>query len=310
MPLMPDDPNLCQSLQLWDAAAEPRQEAASRALHALLVGTRRWRHDWEYAGLSRCELGRQSRRLPRYVYGGQPFGLVPGAVTRLGWEPQPLALDPRQRRDWEVRVLVEGGELPVGGFEALLRGRLSAARHLRVFPFLIHLTGELVGDGVGGLADEAEVHAALARELASDGFRLPSGDEWEWAARGGEPGLFRWGDGWPPATPNSSSCPFEQHRLPNGFGLSLPFDTFGVECVADPAYFVGGDGGDSLQGERPPLECWTPLASAYRFPAAAAGEALGSYLELASFRRVLPLAPLLAATDAEATPSPVAEREG
>jgi hypothetical protein len=292
---VPQDLQRCQSLHLWDELDETRQDGVAQALLAAVAGVRSWRLRWEYAGLRACSLGRQSHRLPRFSYGGQPFTLVPGAVAQLGWSGEQLAVRPDQRRNWEMRLILNGESLAEGGFETVARPRLEPRHHALIHPFLSHVEGEFVSEWGGDADVDADVLPALRRAVAAEGFRLPTVDEWEWAARGGEVGVFRWGDTWPDATPNSSSCPFDLHRLPNGFGLTLPHDGFGVECVADPALFVGGDGGVLLQSDRPPLETWLPLASAHRFPAAAAEDALRSYLDLARFRRILPLAPLLAA---------------
>jgi hypothetical protein len=50
-------------------------------------------------------------------------------------------------------------------------------------------------------------HDQIANKVASEGFRLCTSDEWEYACSGGARALFRWGDRFPPIAFEGRPCP-------------------------------------------------------------------------------------------------------
>ncbi len=132
-------------------------------------------------------------------------------------------------------------------------------------------------------------HAGLISQLAANGFRFPTSDEWEYFCGGGAPTLFRWGDHAPCNRYPSDRSPAEAawkrdwvlsggtlkrpaggfedgwalHRMPNTFGLNIAFDPYKFELVAEPGLFRGGDGGGYTCGGAGFFLGWLTLATAW-----------------------------------------------
>lgn len=132
-------------------------------------------------------------------------------------------------------------------------------------------------------------HAALSQQLANDGFRFPTSDEWEFLCGSGARTLFRWGDHVPCDRYPTDISPEEAawrrqwvisrgrlerpregfnsdwdfHRQPNAFGLQIAHDPYKYELVAEPDQTRGGDGGSMICGGTGFFMGWLTLATAY-----------------------------------------------
>lgn len=137
---------------------------------------------------------------------------------------------------------------------------------------------------------ESSSYSQLVSDLADQGFRLPSADEWEYACAGGTRTLFHWGDhvpcDWYPVDPPQRG--WNKHREPNGFGLSIARNPYELELLSQPGISRGGDGGCNVCGAVGFFMGWLPLASSWKdgFPYDA-----GEPLDLGCYfaRRVLEL---------------------
>ncbi|HZY89206.1 MAG TPA: hypothetical protein VFE78_30565, partial [Gemmataceae bacterium] len=124
----------------------------------------------------------------------------------------------------------------------------------------------------------------LCAELAEDGFRPPTSDEWEYACSGGARALWRWGDQLgPPLGPDGKS-PLSR---PNAFGLRIAFDSYESELCGPPPVWRGGDGGSSVCGGEGLLAWQIVLASAYHEPDQEGPDGFDS----PNVRRAFPLPP-------------------
>jgi hypothetical protein len=136
--------------------------------------------------------------------------------------------------------------------------------------------------------DEA-THAVLSKQLALDGFRFPTSDEWEFLCGAGARTLFRWGDHvpcdrYPPdISPEEAAwrrewvlsrgqlerpregfnSDWDFHRQPNAFGLHIASDPYMYELVAEADRTRGGDGGSMICGGTGFFLGWLTLATAY-----------------------------------------------
>jgi hypothetical protein len=119
-------------------------------------------------------------------------------------------------------------------------------------------------------------HAALCKEIARDGMRLPTEEEWESFCAAG-PTLFPWGDHAPcdhypiEKPPSADDLDRDQdfpagwaaHRHPNRWGIQPPHDPYKCERIAKPDVVRGGDGGTTICGGAGYFLGWLPLAPAW-----------------------------------------------
>jgi hypothetical protein len=107
-----------------------------------------------------------------------------------------------------------------------------------------------------------------------DPLRVPTEDEWEWAASGGSDAFFRWGDFFPlrfaPPGPEENRLgdttpDFDAVVQPNAFGLTIARDPYDYEWCATRGIFKGGDGGVSWHGGAGTLAIWASIATSFRY---------------------------------------------
>jgi hypothetical protein len=89
----------------------------------------------------------------------------------------------------------------------------------------------------------------------TDGFYVPTSDQWEHACRAGTRTFWWWG--------NKLACPVPER---NAFGLQIAWNTYRWEWCTDPDVYRGGDGGDSCCGGLGSLITNLRLGSAYFEP--------------------------------------------
>lgn len=120
-------------------------------------------------------------------------------------------------------------------------------------------------------------HAEVVAEIAEQGFRLPTSDEWEYLCAGGATTMFRWGDEHPMYKYPNATLEWAQRRSktalaiedftlnwePNCFGLFIATDSYETELVAEPGIVRGGDGGGNVCGGTGYFLGWLPIATAF-----------------------------------------------
>lgn len=219
-----------------------------------------------------------------FVYGGREFVFVPGDVAQLGWEGGDKKLDPRLRAE-----LLEGlEEYEIEDVEAFLENVTSPARKVAVGPLLVEADKHEAGgekEGIQAFRFAEEEFEDWMRKWATDGFRLPTENEWEYLHRCGGTTFFPWGDVFDYtmklqyfeesaesfAKPGESSeerarRPYDLKRR-NGFGLFFPGDPYTYELTLDGSKLrgKGGDGGSLICGGEGPLLGYLPATmTAYR----------------------------------------------
>ena len=186
------------------------------------------------------------------------FALVPGGDVTLGWDGARTTLDDERRAAWGTNAA------PDETFEGMLRAYLGPRRILTTAPFLIETTTQPVSDYMRVNGDDLEAHVRSV--ISSDGWRLPTNDEWEVAARAGNDALFAWGDEWPDGAPTHTATRWTKHQAPNPLGIIYGDDPYKSEIVDEIEWLRHGDGGTAICGARPDPEAWYSFAHPFQCP--------------------------------------------
>lgn len=212
---------------------------------------------------------------------GVTLALVPGGTFTLGWDGTLAGLDRERREAWE-----RSDELGQS-FDGMLRMYLGPRRTANLAPFLIETTSQPASSFIVDAGEDVELH--MRSVLLSDGWRLATNDEWEAAARAGNPAMFSWGDEWPDGSPYGTETHWKKHRDPNPHGIVYGIDPYQPELVHETAWLRHGDGGVAVCGGRPSPEAWYSFAHAFQYPRTLWEDLVAETYESARVRRVLSL---------------------
>jgi hypothetical protein len=236
-----------------------------------------------------------------FEYGGALFSLIPGGEVQIGYEvgnfcPTDEQIESFQNTAQEYGIdrdiysyvksvttpprkvtfspmLVEIKPTKIG-FEAISSESLNIQSLSQDFPDSPSFNcGDRYGfdraeDGaVAARANYEKTQEDLATELATEGLRLLTFDEWEYACGAGSTTLFRWGDFCPSdCYPGDNRADWKLHLQPNLFGLHIAQNPYDCEIISDKHTVRGGDGGVSICGGMGSFLGWLPLATAYWEP--------------------------------------------
>jgi hypothetical protein len=257
------------TLSVWDQFAAREAEAVGRALAACLPGP------WAFDAVEAHSCGNQSRQVAFFrAPQGARFALVPGGAVQLGHDPaRRLGPDLQKRREWldtcdypeppdedeeeeEYDEEKEEFRFEYNSWEDFFGwlARLPGPRVAQLGPFLIEAEPRACNDFVAGL-----LFRDLVEQVAAEGLRLPTSDEWEHACAAGSRTVWRWGDFCPDHSPeeNGPDC---VHWKPNAFGLR--YHGQAGEMCAEAGLRRNTDGGVALCGGHGWPCAWLAQASA------------------------------------------------
>lgn len=254
---------------------------------------------WSYVELCSVESPVHKSSLPLFTHTRFPdssFVLVPGACAKLGYDAsQALQCAPSSLDDiLQATAIFEDFELtpkaPLVSIDDLYQQEVRASLSLSwkedfIHSFLREHLSEWLTDvrtvTLQPLLTEVSPtwRWASVSETLTEGFRLPTHDEWEYLRAGGTRSLFSWGD---------------DHRAghrgkANGFGLQFSNSSYDYEICSDD-YARGGDGGGAACGGQGYF--FEQLNSSPYFKAEQGHETmLGYWSDHLRYRRVFPLIP-------------------
>ena len=210
------------------------------------------------------------------------FNLLFGGEVTLGYDPLLASPTEAARESWLEETF---GDYITSSLDEFLARVMSPVRTVTLKPFLVQAIPIRLGanDPVIIRGSQSFItHQEVMASVASEGFALPSQDEWEYANAAESRTLFRWGNDCPLGEDEGpiQMQKWDVHRRPNAFGLTFASDPYLAEYCQTFGILCGGDGGTALHSGAGTFMEWLPLASAYQEPWRAA-------LSRAYCRRVL-----------------------
>ncbi len=305
-------------LKIWDTLSEDQKRALAEEIAPTLPSP------FKFKDLQTFAQGDQHHTVARFDSNGVTFILIPGSDPAvLGYDPdQPLQPEPLAL--WQRMVEQFNIEITLAQY---ISNMSTPLRTVSIAPFLLEeqsweaglewlpLDHPAIRDNIPAPGTSTQIYSAnqdpikiyttsegqsyacrmhwkrqaeMVELLAKEGFRLPTSDEWEYACAAGSRTLFRWGNDCPMNFyPIDLEAESFAHRQPNAFGLSIGFNPYEWEMVAEPDQMRNGDGGSSMCGGEEFFFGWLPLAPAFLDPASS--EFTGDPVPGAFVRRALSL---------------------
>jgi hypothetical protein len=236
-----------------------------------------------------------------FEYGGALFSLVPGGEVQIGYEADNFRPTDEQIESFQDTAEEYGFDLDIYSY---VQSVTTPPRKVTMAPMLVEIQPTKIGlepisseelkiqnllqdfpdsrsvncgdrygfdrgkDGsVAAWQIISKTQEDIATELAAEGLRLLTFDEWEYACGAGSTTLFRWGDFSPSdfyPTNNLADC--KLHLQPNLFGLHIAQNPYDCEIISDKHTVRDPDGGFSICGGMDSFLGWLPLATAYWQP--------------------------------------------
>lgn len=253
------------TLERWDRTTSDEKRVVASRLEQVLAPK------FRFLSLETSLLGDQRHTLATFATGDLTFTLLPGYVGELGYDPARQALPADLTWEYDEFMAMTGTQTD-NTFADYARTALTPLRSVTLRPFLVQTRPTSLerrhqqADG-RWFVDQAPPRTDLLAQIATEGFRFPTSDEWEFACSGGSRALFRWGDTWPPIdwAPNFQRQPSEWRAdlMPNAFGLNIAQDPWHLEFCAEPHIVRGGDGGTSCSAGVGRYNVWLTLATSY-----------------------------------------------
>ncbi|MEG4485207.1 hypothetical protein [Microcoleus sp. D2_18a_B4] len=282
-------------LQEWQNLSEEQKNRYSQELAAHLP------QSVIFKGLRFYPDGGPELSIAIFEYGGALFSLMPGGEVQVGYEasnfhPTDEQIESFQNSSEEYEIdrdiysyvqsvttpprkvtispmLVEIQPTKIG-FEPIGSDELKIQNLLKDFPQSSSVNrGNRYGfeggkDGaVAAWQIISKTQEEITTELAAQGLRLLTFDEWEYACAAGNTTLFRWGDFCPSDFyPTDNRADWTLHLQPNLFGLHIAQNPYDCEIISEKYRFRGGDGGCFICGGVGFFLGWLTLATAYWEP--------------------------------------------
>jgi hypothetical protein len=282
-------------LQEWQKLSEEQKYRYSEELAAHLP------QSVIFKGLRFYPDGGPELSIAIFEYGGALFSLMPGGEVQIGYEAdnfrptdeqiesfqdtaeeyefdldiysyvQSVTTPPRKVTIAPMLVEIQPAKI---GLEAISSEALKIQNLLQDFPDSQSVNcGDRYGfergkDGsVAAWQIISKTQEDIATELAAEGVRLLTFDEWEYACGAGSTTLFHWGDFSPSDFyPTNNLADWKLHLQPNLFGLHIAQNPYDCEIISDKHTVRAGDGGCSICGGTGSFLGWLPLATAYWQP--------------------------------------------
>jgi len=256
------------ALEQWDALEGAQQQVLARQVAEQLPA------GFRFAAVQSFHLGSQSHSVALFGFNGARFALIPGGQATLGYDPaHAFVPDAEQLASWKsfaCRWLHE----PDSDLNMYLHQFMTPLRQVTLKPFLMEVAATPLEAPVEGVVGGVPVmtygapptYRDTVAQVAVDGFRLPTSDEWEYACAAGARTLWRWGDRCPPLAipaPSDTSPAWDVHLQPNAFGLLIARWPRDWEFCATLGRTRGGDGGTARSGDAGHFIEWLTLASAF-----------------------------------------------
>ena len=302
-------------LQEWKSFSEAQAIYYAKKLANYLP------QDIKFMGISSHSYCHQKNLIAHFEYAGSLFSLIPGAEVQIGYDAERFCPTKEQLSSFKDTAEEYGIEEDITTY---VQSITTPLRNVTILPLLVEIQPQEIGlepishtepeiqnllkqhpdsriievnnkcrvervkDGaVSAWQIVNKTHSDITAEIASQGLRLLTSDEWEYICGAGEKTLFRWGDACPcdryptDNTPkerrrrtewalSGGKIPFELdepdwdfHLVPNLFGLKIAQNPYVWEIVAEENVVRGGDGGCNICGGVGFFMGWLPLATAY-----------------------------------------------
>lgn len=210
--------------------------------------------DFEFTEIKLCELGEKKNFVAFFDWKNIEFALISGGEVTLGYDrDNPFIPNKAQLENWKYTREEYGLEL-----NEFINICFTPLRKVTIKPFLIQVTAT-------EFKQDCE-RSELLQQIAQDGFRFPTSDEWEYACSAASRTIFRWGNDCPLDCYPIDKSEWDIHRQRNTFGLYIASNPYNYEFCAESNIIRGGDGGCAICGGSGFFAAWLTLASAYIAP--------------------------------------------